>query len=160
MLDNILIIMILFSLLITLVVSCLWKKRHFVKELYIGSGVSIVIYAITVTIIIGLLSIYFATSKGLQYSWLYLLIVLLFDWLLLFIFLIDYTTCVYIKDVMLYKKNIFITKKIPLNKEIIIIEKIDRTIIKNNNKTISISSRYLTGNIRIFIHKIKMIISY
>lgn len=159
MLDNILIIIILFSLLLSLLISNSWKKRHFVKELYIGSGVSIAIYVITAAITIGLLTIYFVVSKELPYSWLYLLIVLLFDWVLLFAFCINFTTCVYLKNKMLYKKNIFITKQILLNKETKIIEKIDLSIIKSNNKSITISARYLTGNIRNFINKIKMIIN-
>lgn len=104
MLDNILIIVISFSILLSFLIAIVWKKKHFVKELYIGNGVSIVIYVITIAISIGLLTIYFATSRGLQYSWLYLLILLIFDWILLFVFCVMYTTCVYLKDGKLYKK--------------------------------------------------------
>lgn len=158
MLDNILIIVILFSILLSFIISRVWKKKYFVKELYIGNGVSIVIYVITTAISVGLLTIYFATSRELQYSWLYLLIVLIFDWILLFVFCITYTTCVYLKNEKLYKKNIFISKQIIINRETKIIEKIDKTIIKSKNKSISISSRYLTGSIRNLMNNVKIII--
>lgn len=159
MLDNILIIVISFSILLSFLIAIVWKKKHFVKELYIGNGVSIVIYIITIAISIGLLTIYFATSRGLQYSWLYLLILLIFDWILLFVFCVMYTTCVYLKDGKLYKKNIFISKHIVLNRETKIIEKIDKTIIKSKNESISISSRYLTGSIRNLMNKVKKLIN-
>lgn len=160
MLDNFLITIILFSMLLSFLTSWIWKKRHFVKELYISKWVSIVIYVIAMAITIALLTIYFVSSRDLPYSWLYLLIVLLFDWIMLFAFCITFTTCVYLKNKMLYKKNIFITKQILLNEETEIIEKIDMSIIKLNNKSISISARYLTGNIRHLISKIKTIINY
>ena len=160
MLDNFLITIILFSMLLSFLTSWIWKKRHFVKELYISKWVSIVIYVIAMAITIALLTIYFVSSRDFPYSWLYLLIVLLFDWIMLFAFCITFTTCVYLKNKMLYKKNIFNTIQILLNEETEIIEKIDMSIIKLNNKSISISARYLTGNIRHLISKIKTIINY
>ena len=155
MLDNILIMLIFFSIVLSFFVVIIWKKKHFVKELYISEGSSITIYIITVAITIGLLIAFFAKCKGLPFGWLYLLIVLLCDLLLLFIFLIDATTCIYLKDKILYKKNIFITKKILLNRETVIVEKIDRRIIKFKNKSISISSRYLSGSINNLINNVK-----
>lgn len=159
MLDNILIMLIFFSIVLSFFVVIIWKKKHFVKELYISEGSSITIYIITVAITIGLLIVFFAKCKGLPFGWLYLLIVLLCDLLLLFIFFIDATTCIYLKDKILYKKNIFITKKILLNRETVIVEKIDRRIIKFKNKSISISARYLSGSINNLINNVKKTIN-
>ena len=137
----------------------IWRKKHFVKEVYISEGVAISIYIITIIVTIGLLAIYFATSKGLPYSWLDLLILLLCDLLSLFEFCIAATTCIYLKDEMLIKKNIVITKRILLNRETKIIEKIDKSIIKSKDNSISISSRYLIGNINNLMNNVKTIIN-
>lgn len=159
MLDIILIIIILFSILLSFFIVKIWKKKHFVKELYISKGASIAIYVITIVITIVLLAGYFITTKGLTYSWLYLLIGLLLDLLLLFVFCITATTCIYLKDEMLIKKNIVNSKQILLNKDTTIIEKIDKRIIKCREKSISISARYLSGNINKLISNVKIIIN-
>lgn len=159
MLDNVLIIIILFSVVISFFIVKIWKKKHFVKELYVSEGVSVAFYIITIAISIGLLIIYFVTSKGLPYSWLYLLIVLLCDLLLLFIYCINATTCIYLKDKVLIKKNIISRKQILLNRETTIIEKIDKKIVKSKEKSISISSRYLTGSINNLMNNVKIIIN-
>ena len=159
MLDNILIVLILFSIVLSFFIVKVWKKKNFVKELYISEGVSIAFYVITIAITIGLLTMYCISSKGLPYSWLFLVIVLIFDWMLLFVFCIVTTTCIYLKDNKLIKKNIVNSKQITLNKEIKIIEKFDKRIIKSREKSISISSRYLTGNIKNFMNNVKIIIN-
>ena len=87
------------------------------------------------------------------------MILLVEDWILLFVFCIAATTCVYIEDKTLIKKNIFFSKKILLNKETKIIEKTFKRIIKSGGKSISFSSRYLSGNIRTFVNNIKIIIN-
>jgi hypothetical protein len=159
MLDNILIVLILLSIVLSFFIVKIWKKKYFVKELYIGEGVSVALYVITIAITIGLLTIYCILSKGVAYSWLYLVIVLILDWLLLFAYCIGATTCIYLKDKTLIKKNIINSKQILLNKEIKIIEKIDKRIIKSSEKSISISSRYLTGNINSLMNNVKIIIN-
>ena len=159
MLDNILIVLILLSIVLSFFIVKIWKKKYFVKELYIGEGVSVALYVITIAITIGLLTIYYISSKGLPYSWLYLLIVLMFDWILLFVICIEATTCIYLKDKTLIKKNIINSKQILLDKDTKIIEKIDKKIIKSKEKSISISSRYLTGNINNLVNCIKIIIN-
>lgn len=159
MLDNILIVLILFSIILSFFIVKVWKKKYFVKELYISEGVSIAFYVITIAITIGLLTMYFVSSKGLPYSWLYLVIVLIFDGVLLFVFCIIATTCIYLKDNTLIKKNIVNSKQILLNNETRIIEKFDIRIIKSREKSISISSRYLTGDIKNLMNNVKMIIN-
>lgn len=159
MLDNILIIAILFFIILSFSIVKVWKKKHFIKTLYIGGGVAITFYAIALVLTIILLAIYYIQTKELPNNWLFLLILLLYDLCLLFIFCILATTCIYLKDNMVIKKNIFITKKILLNKETKIIEKTTKTIIKSKNKSISIISKHLNGNIRKFIYDIKIIIN-
>lgn len=159
MLDNILILLILFSIVFSFFVVKVWKKKYYVKELYISEGVSIALYVITIAITIGLLTIYCIYSKGLPYSWLYLLVVLIFDLVLLFVICIVATTCIYLKDNTLIKKNIISSKQILLDKETKIIEKNDKRIIKSKKKSISISSRYLTGNLNNLMNNVKTIIN-
>ena len=159
MLGNILIVLILLSIILSFFIVNIWKKKYFVRELYIGEGVSVVLYVITIAITIVLLTIYCISSKGVAYSWLYLMLVLMLDWMLLFVFCIVATTCIYLKDNTLIKKNIVNSKQLLLNKEIKIIEKFDKRIIKSSEKSISISSRYLTGNIKKLMNNVKIIIN-
>ncbi len=159
MLDNILIVLILLSIVLSFFIVKIWKKKNFVKELYIGEGVSVALYVIAIAITIGLLTIYCILSKGVAYSWLYLVIVLILDWLLLFAYCIGATTCIYLKDKALIKKNIVNSKQILLDEKTKIIEKIDKRIIKSSGKSISISSRYLTGNINNLMNNVKLIIN-
>lgn len=159
MLDDILIVLILLSIVLSFFIVKIWKKKYFVKELYIDEGVSVVLYVITIAITIGLLTAYCILSKGVVNSWLYLAILLILDWLLLFAYCICATTCIYLKDKTLIKKDIINSKQILLNKEIKIIEKIDRRIIKSSEKSISISARYLTGSINSLMYNVKIIIN-
>lgn len=68
MLDNILIALILLSIILSFFIVKVWKKKYFVKELYIDEGVSVALYVITITITSGLLTIYCISSKGVAYS--------------------------------------------------------------------------------------------
>ena len=52
MLDNILIVFILLSIVLSFFIVKVWKKKYFVKELYIGEGVSVALYVITIAITI------------------------------------------------------------------------------------------------------------
>ena len=159
MIDIILIVLILLSIILSFFIVKAWKKKYFVKELYVDEGVSVALYVITIAITIGLLTVYFILSKGEPYSWLPLVILLIEDWILLFAMCITATTCVYLEDKTLIKKNIFFSKKILLDKETKIIEKTFKRIIKSSGKSIYFSSIYLSGGIRIFVNNIKIIIN-
>jgi hypothetical protein len=154
MLDNILIIVILFTIILSFSIVRIWRKKYFVKEIYISEGATIASSIITIAVTIELLTIYFVTSRVLPYSWLYLLIVLLVDLILLLVYSIDATTCIYLNNEILIYKNIFFSKEVLIDKNTKIIEKIDRRIIKSKKNSISISSRYLTGNINSIINMI------
>ena len=67
MIDIILIVLILLSIILSFFIVKAWKKKYFVKELYIDEKVSVVLYVITIAITIGLLTVYFILSKGEPY---------------------------------------------------------------------------------------------
>ena len=68
MLDNILIVLILLSIVLSFCMVKIWKKKHFVKELYIGDGACVALCITTIAIVIGLLAIYCIFLQGLRYS--------------------------------------------------------------------------------------------
>ena len=86
MLYNILVIIILFSIMLCFFVVKIWKKRNYVKEIYIDEGVSIIFYVMAIISTITLLIIYFMYSKELTHIYKLLLIILLMDFVLLFAF--------------------------------------------------------------------------
>ncbi len=160
MIDNILIAIILLLLIISFLVVHIWKKKNYVKELYISSAVSLSFYLITLSSTIGLIVCYYILSKGLQYSWIYLLIVLLFDIIMLLVYCITASLCISLNDNnFLCKKTIFIKKEIIIDNDTKIIEKFDKIIIKSQNKSIILGLRYLSGNVNNVRYKIKQIIN-
>lgn len=158
MLDIILIIITLLFIIFTFLIVTIWKKKHFVKEIYIEKAVSILFYLLTVAITIGLIIAYFVTTQENLKSWLFLVILLCMDILMLLVYAYTATACIYLKDNVLVKKNIFITKQITITKETTIKEKFDRRIIQSQNKKISINSRGFIGNILTLVGRIKSII--
>lgn len=159
MLDKILIILIFLTIVLFVLKVKVWKKRYFVKELYVSEGASIAICVVTIVNTIGLLIINYTLEKDSPYSWLFLTIVLISDLMMLLVFSIVATTCIYLKDNTLIKKNIIYSKQILLNKETKIIEKFDKIIIKYRKKSIAINFRYLTGNINNLMNNVKTIIN-
>lgn len=159
MLDKILIILIFLIIVLFFLKVKAWKKRYFVKEIYISEGASSVFFVITIVYTIGILIIYCISTKESPYSWLCLTIVLISDLITLIVFSILATTCIFLKDNILIKKNIIYSKQILLNKETKIIEKFDKTVIKYRKKTIAINFRYLTVNINNLMNNVKTIIN-
>ena len=159
MLDKILIILIFLTIVLFVLKVKAWKKRYFVKEIYVSEGASIVICVVIIVNTIGLLIINYILEKDSPYSWLFLTIVLISDLMMLLVFSIVATTCIYLKDNTLIKKNIIYSKQILLNKETKIIEKFDKIIIKYRKKSIAINFRYLTGNINNLMNNVKTIIN-
>ena len=98
MLDKILIILIFLIIVLFFLKVKAWKKRYFVKEIYISEGASIVFFVITIVFTIGILIIYCISTKESPYSWLCLTIVLISDLITLIVFSILATTCIFLKD--------------------------------------------------------------
>lgn len=117
MLDKILIILIFLIIVLFFLKVKAWKKRYFVKEIYISEGASIVFFVITIVYTIGILIIYCISTKESPYSWLCLTIVLISDLITLIVFSILATTCIFLKDNILIKKILFILNKFYLIKK-------------------------------------------
>lgn len=157
---NIILIVATYSLLaLTFFIVTIWKKKNFVKEVYIEQRASIVFYAITVAITIGLTIAYFLTAKGNLDGWKYWVTALAVDIVLLVPYAHISTACIYLEDNVLVKRNIFFKKQIKLDRESIYKETGYRRIVQSQNKKISIWLRYDKGNLFTLIGKIKEIIN-
>lgn len=158
MIDAVLILIIIVSLISTFFSVRIWKKKNYVKAVYIKNSVSIIFYTISATFTILLLTLYLIKMRNTPYSWLYLLIILFFDITMLLIFCFDSTYCIYLEKNVLYQKNIFLTKHILITNKIRIIRKFDRVIVKSDISTIVFHFRYLSGDINALICGIKAIL--
>lgn len=155
--DIALTILIFSIILLSHVVVLIWKKKHFVKQLYIERAVSIIGYLFSFLFSVSLVVICFTVGKDSPYSWIYLLILLVFDIIMMFVYVMTSTICICIEEDILYSKNLFKNKQIKIDEEVIVIEKIDRRIVKSQDCDISISSRYLSGSVWILLDKIYQI---
>lgn len=160
MLDIILILIIVFSFISNYCAVRIWKKTNFVKMVYVEEGVSILLYTIAVfgTGIIFLL--YFFKSSEVSNSWLLWGILLFFDIVMLGIFDLEATTCIYLDENVLYQKSIFLTKHIKITGRISITEKFDRLIVRDGNTKITINFRKLSGDTLAVVNRIKQLSMY
>ncbi len=160
MIDNILIVIIILVFITAFLIIHIWKKKNYIKQLYISNGVSLSFYLIALFSTVGLIVCYYILSKGLRYSWVYLLIVLVFDIIMLLVYCITASLCISLNDNnFLCKKTIFIKKEIKIDNDTKIIEKFDKIIIKSQNKSIILGLRYLSGSVNTVRYKIKQIIN-
>ncbi|HPX71926.1 MAG TPA: hypothetical protein PLP84_03390 [Acholeplasmataceae bacterium] len=155
--DIALTILIFAIILLSHVVVLIWKKKHFVKQLYIERAVSIIGYLFSYLFSVSLVIICFSVGKDSLYSWICLLIILVFDIIMMFVYVLTSTTCIYVEGDILYSKNLFKNKQIKIDKEVIVTEEIDKRIVKSKDCDISINSRYLSGSIWILLDKIYQI---
>ena len=157
MIDIVLILIIMLSFVSCLLAVSIWKKKHYVKAVYIDKWVSIIFYMIA-AIFSGVFIIrYCLKLDNISHSWLLWLTILVFDIIFLVEFCISATHCIYLDNGVLIQKNLFLTKRILITNKISIIEKVDKVIIRSNRRAISISVRYLTGDIASLIYSIKAI---
>ncbi len=160
MIDNILIVIIILVFITAFLIIHIWKKKNYIKQLYISNVVSHLFYLITLSSTVGLIVCYCILSKGLRYSWIYLLIVLVFDIIMLLVYCITASLCISLKDNnVLCRKTIFTKREIIIDRDIIIIEKFDKIIIKSQNKSIILRLRYLSGSVNNLCYRIKQIIN-
>ena len=136
----------------------IWKKKNFVKELYIEKGASIVFYFIAIAA--ALLPLIFYLIQSYEYPWNAKCALLLLITVMLLMFMYDSTNCIYLQENMLYHKNIFRSKQILIDDQTRIIEKrsADKIIIESGKSSISIPLRGLTGDLNTLVYKIKTII--
>ncbi len=160
MIDNVLIAVILLLFITSFLIVYVWKKKKYTKELYISNAVSLTLYVIVLSITTGLIACYYIFPNDVQYSWLYLLIVLVFDIVMLLIYCIEATLCIRLSDDnVLCKKTIFTKREIKIDKETRIVEKFDKTIIKSKGKSITLGLRYLSGSVNNVRYKINQAIN-
>lgn len=155
--DIALTILIFAIILLSHVVVLIWKKKHLVKQLYIERAVSIIGYLFSYLFSASLVIICFTVGKDSPYSWICLLVILVFDIIMMFVYVLTSTICIYLEGDILYSKNLFKNKQIKIDKEVIVTEEIDKRIVKSKDCDISINSRYLSGSIWILLDKIYQI---
>ena len=158
MLDIFLIILIFVTIIGCFLTVKFWKKRNFVKEVTYGEGSSNALLIIDIINTLISLVAYFAVLADVPNPR-FLMSILIINLGFLFLYCIDATMCIYIKDKTIIKKNLFFYKQIILNNETIIIEKNVSMIIRYNKKSISIDLRRATGNVRNLIYRVKEIIT-
>ena len=156
MISNILIAIILLLLTSTFLFVNVWKKRNFVKELYVEPFVRI--FCDIVRVFRGYYNCLFCFSTNFNSPLVGFILVLVSDLPLMGAYAITATTCVYLDGNTLVKKSIFYTKRILIDKNTKIVEKIDRRIIQSEKNTISIEAKDLTGKMNTLIYRIKQII--
>jgi len=136
--------------------SFLWKKKHFVKEVYCDQSI-LLLYLYIFFIAIEYLP-YFLLIKDKHPIYFFILGIM--DLLVLFIFISDMTVCVYLDNSNLIYKNMFIRKEIDLKGERISIkETFDKKIIISPKCKITINIRHLSGNVNTLFYNIKNIIT-
>lgn len=155
--DIILILLILILFVLTFLAVKSWKKKNFVEVVYVEKGVGIICYIIA-SAFTAFFIIFFGVQGNTDNTWFVWLIILFVDIIMLLMFSLETTKCIYLEEDILYCKNIFRTKRIVLSDKVSVVKKIDRTIIKSNYCTISINVRHLSGDIRNLVYKIEKII--
>lgn len=159
MINNILIAIILLLLTSTFFGVYVWKKRNFVKELYVEPLASAVLFAIAFVFSGGIIIVYLISQQTSALHWSGLFVILINDLVLMGAYVITATDCVYLNDNKLIRKNIFYTKKIVVNRKTQIIYKMDRIIVKSEETVIVIGLRRLKGRTDLLIYKIEQIIN-
>ena len=159
MINNTLIAIILLLLTSTFLVVYVWKKRNFVKELYVDPLASAILFAIAFVSSVGIIIAYLISQQTSAIHWSGLFAILITDLVLMGAYVITATDCVYLNDNVLIRKNIFYTKKIVVNRKTQIIYKMDRIIVKAEETAIIIGLRRYMGRMDLLIYRIEQIIN-
>lgn len=150
--DLIMLFIIIFSI-VSFVLAFLWKKKYFVKELYVDQPIILLcayIFIVAVEVLF-----YLAVLRGQESVYIYALVSAVLDFFLLLMFIPLITTCVYLKNNVLVYKNIFIKKEIDLtDKDIIVKKKPFKTIIIHGRVRITINIRQLVGRVNSLLYEI------
>ncbi len=157
MLDIFLTVLLLFSIISSFIVVKVWKKKKFVKTLYVEENVSNFFYILNALMMIGMLIKYYISKPE---SHILMLFAILFfaNSILLFLYLFTATYCIYLNDNKVVKSNLFHTKQILIDDKTKIIEKFNVRIIKSNKKSIRIYYRYVDGSVNNFMYEVRKII--
>lgn len=158
MINYILIAIILLLLTSTFLGVYVWKKRNFVKEIYVEPLASALLFAIAFVFSVGIIIAYLISQQTSALHWSGLFAILIADLVSMGAYAITATDCVYLNDNVLIRKNIFCTKKIVVNRKTQIIHTMDRIMVKSEETAIVIGLRYMIGHTNNLIYKINFII--
>lgn len=159
MINYIFIAIILLLLTSTFLCVHVWKKRNFVKELYVDPLASAVLFAIAFVFSVGIIIAYLISQQTSAPHWSGLFVILITDLVLMGAYVITATDCVYLNDNVLIRKNIFCTKKIVVNRKTQIIHTMLRIIVKDEKTAIIIGLRRYMGRMDLLIYRIEQIIN-
>lgn len=160
MIDIVFILTIIFSFISSFCAVRIWKKTNFVKMVYVEKSVSIIFYTIAAFFTGLILIMYFFEFTEVSNSWILLGSLLFFDIIMLWVFCREATKCIYLEQNVLFQKSIFLTKHIKVTGKIIITEKLDKVIVKDENAKISINFRRLSGDTIAIVNGIKQLSTY
>ena len=158
MINYIFIAIILLLLTSTFFGVYVWKKRNFVKELYVEPLASALLFAIAFVFSVGIIIAYLISQQTSALHWSGLFAILIADLVSMGAYAITATDCVYLNDNVLIRKNIFCTKKIVVNRKTQIIHTMDRIMVKSEETAIVIGLRYMIGHTSNLIYTINLII--
>ena len=136
-----------------------WKKRNFVKELYVEPLAFALLFAIAFVFSAGIILVYLISQQTSALHWSGLFAILITDLVLMGAYVITATDCVYLNDNVLIRKNIFCTKKIVVDRKTQIIHTMDRIIVKDEKTAIIIGLRRYMGRMDLLIYRIEQIIN-
>ncbi|MBQ9125512.1 MAG: hypothetical protein IJY13_02510 [Clostridia bacterium] len=159
MINYILIAIILLLLTFSFFGVYAWKKRNFVKELYVDPLASAVLFAIAFVFSVGIIIAYLISQQTSALHWSGLFAILIADLVSMGAYAITATDCVYLNDNVLIRKNIFCTKKIVVNRKTQIIHTMLRIIVKDEKTAIVIGLRRYMGRIILLKYRIEQIIN-
>ena len=159
MINYIFIAIILLLLTSTFFGVYVWKKRNFVKELYVEPLASAIFFAIAFVFSVGIIIAYLISQQTSAFHWSDFFAILIEDLVLMGVYAITATDCVYLNDNVLIKKNIFCTKKIVVDRKTQIIHTMDRIIVKDEKTAIIIGLKGYMGRVIHLKYRIEQIIN-
>lgn len=159
MLNDLLLFSIVPISLLLFVMAFSWKKKHFIKELYVDNTIAFIcVYIFMVILTVAPYLFHFRYQNTV---FMYALFSTSLNFCLLLMCISSITTCVYLKNTVLIYTNMFVEKKIDLKgNDVIFKEKIDKKIVISKHFRITISARYLSGDINYLCYQIKNIINH
>ncbi len=158
MLSDLIFLLVIAVSVILFTAAFSWKKKHFVKELYVDKSITFLfVYVFILLIEIVPYLIFFRHQ---HFVYIYALLAASMDLALLFLCISSITTCVYLENTSLIYQNLFVKKEIDLTgDDVILKEKTDRKVILSKRCRITVSVKHLSGNINWLFYQIQAIVN-
>ena len=159
MLNDLLLLSIVPISLLLFVLAFSWKKKHFIKGLYVDDTIGLI--CVYIFMVIWTVAPYLLLFRYQNKVYIYVLLLTSLNYCLLFMCISSMTTCVYLKNTTLTYKNLFVEKKIDLKgNDVIFKEKIDKRIVISKHVRITLSAKRLSGDLNDLCNQIKTIINH